>query len=292
MDKALLVYNPFSGDRGIANKLDYILERFQQKDILLQPYRIMEGCGKNISDLLTEGSYKFVISSGGDGTLNFICNIIMKNNLSVPMGIIPAGTCNDFASILNIPTSVEECVDIILKGRTVDVDVGVVDDRIYFLSSCAGGVFVDVSFSTDGELKKNLGALAYYLKALTEMASMKPFRVTIETEEEIFEDDILLFCILNGNQAGGFHNLMDAVYDDGLMDIVIIKDCRKIEPPAIFYKVINNELQNDKNVVTIRTNRCTIKSSKEIVLSIDGEKGPTLPVEVKFINKALKVFAA
>jgi len=95
------------------------------------------------------------------------------------------------------------------------------------------------------------------------MASMKPFRVTIETEEEIFEDDILLFCILNGNQAGGFHNLMDAVYDDGLMDIVIIKDCRKIELPAIFYKVINNELQNDKNVVTIRTNRCTIKSSKE-----------------------------
>jgi len=76
------------------------------------------------------------------------------------------------------------------------------------------------------------------------------------------------------------------------MDIVIIKDCRKIELPAIFYKVINNELQNDKNVVTIRTNRCTIKSSKEIVLSIDGEKGPTLPVEVKFINKALKVFAA
>jgi len=122
----------------------------------------MEGCGKNISDLLTEGSYKFVISSGGDGTLNFICNIIMKNNLSVPMGIIPAGTCNDFASILNIPTSVEECVDIILKGRTVDVDVGVVDDS--FLSSCAGGVFVDVSFSTE----KNLGALAYYLKALTD----------------------------------------------------------------------------------------------------------------------------
>jgi len=83
MDKALLVYNPFSGDRGIANKLDYILERFQQKDILLQPYRIMEGCGKNISTF-DRSSYKFVISSGGDGTLNFICNIIMKNNLSVP----------------------------------------------------------------------------------------------------------------------------------------------------------------------------------------------------------------
>ncbi|HOM01982.1 MAG TPA: YegS/Rv2252/BmrU family lipid kinase [Acetivibrio sp.] len=292
MDKALLVYNPFSGDRGIVQKLDYIIERFQQENILLQPYRIMEGCEKNISSLLTDGSYKFVISSGGDGTLNFICNILMKNNLSMPMGIIPSGTCNDFASILDIPTSVEECVNIILNGRTVDVDVGVVDEKTYFLSSCAGGVFVDVSFSTDGELKKNLGALAYYLKALSEMATMKPFRVTIETEKEVFEDDILLFCILNGKQAGGFHNLMDAVYDDGLMDIVVIKDCRKIELPAIFYKVISNELQNDKNVVTIRTDRCAIKSSKEIILSIDGEKGPTLPVEVRFINKALKVFVA
>ncbi|HHV28834.1 YegS/Rv2252/BmrU family lipid kinase [Acetivibrio mesophilus] len=291
MDKALLVYNPFSGDRGIIQKLDFIIQRFQQEGILLQPYRIMEGCEKNITSLMTDGSFKFVISSGGDGTLNFICNILMENNLSIPMGIIPAGTCNDFASILNIPTSIEECVDIILRGRTVDVDVGVVDKRTYFLSSCAGGVFVDVSFSTDSELKKNLGAFAYYLKALSEMANMKPFKVTIETDKEVFEDDILLFFILNGNQAGGFHNLMDAVYDDGLMDIVIIKDCRKIELAGIFYKVISNELPSDKNVVTIRTDRCTIKSSKEIILSIDGEKGPALPVEVRFVNKALKVFA-
>ncbi|GAE90315.1 YegS/Rv2252/BmrU family lipid kinase [Acetivibrio straminisolvens] len=292
MDKALLVYNPFSGDRGIIQKLDYIIERFQQNDVLIQPFRIMEGCGKNISRLIKEGYFKYVISSGGDGTVNFICNILMENNLSIPMGIIPAGTCNDFASILNIPPSIEECVDIILKGRTSDVDVGVVDNKTYFLSSCAGGVFVDVSFSTDGELKKSLGAFAYYLKALSEMASMKPFRVTIETEKEVFDDDILLFFILNGNQAGGFHNLMDAVYDDGLMDIVIIKDCRKIELAGILYKVISNELQSDKHVVTIRTDRCTIKSSKEIILSIDGEKGPALPVEVRFINKALKVFTA
>lgn len=291
MDKALLVYNPFSGDRGIAQKLDFIVQRFQQEGILLQPYRIMEGCEKNISRVMADSSFKFVISSGGDGTLNFVSNILMKENLSIPMGIIPAGTCNDFASILNIPPSIEECVDIILRGKTVEVDVGVVDDRTYFLSSCAGGVLVDVSFSTNSELKKNLGAFAYYLKALSEMANMKPFKVTIKTEKEVFEDEILLFFILNGGQAGGFANIMNADYADGLMDIVIIKDCRRIELAGIFYNVINNEVLSNKNVVAIRTNRCTIKSSREIVLSIDGEKGQSLPAEISFINKALKVFA-
>lgn len=291
MEKALLVYNPSSGDQAIPQRLDYIINRFQKKNILLQPYRLAKDSGKDITSLLMNDGFRFIISSGGDGTLNFISNIMLKKNLTVPMGIIPAGTCNDFASILNIPSTLEESLDIILGDKLIEVDVGVVNEKIYFLSSCAGGILADVSFNTNIELKKNFGPFAYYLKALSEMANMKPFKLNIETEKQTFEEDTLLFLILNGKQAGGFTNIMnEADYSDGLMDIVLIKNCSHIDLAGIFFNVLSNDALNNKNIVTIRTKKCTIKASRDIALSIDGEKGPSLPADVRFINKALKVF--
>jgi YegS/Rv2252/BmrU family lipid kinase len=280
MDRGLLIYNPFSGDQRIIQKLDYIIERFQNEGILLQPCRIMTNCEQYITALMAQDGWKYIISSGGDGTLNFVSNIMLKNNVNVPLGIIPTGTCNDFASILNLPTNLRECIDVILDGKTVEVDVGLANDELYFLSSCAGGIFVDVSFNTDNELKKSLGAFAYYLRAIGEMANMKPFRVTIQTDKEVLEEDILLFAnIVNS-----------ADYTDGFMDIVLVKNCSHIDLAGIFFSVLSNSGINNKNVIIITTDRCTISGSQDIVLSIDGEKGPCLPVNVSFINKALKVF--
>ena len=248
-------------------------------------------CEDHISALMTEGGFSYVISSGGDGTLNFVSNIMLKNDVDIPLGIIPTGTCNDFASILNLPSDIKECVDIILGGKTIEVDVGLVNEEIYFLSSCAGGIFVDVSFNTNNELKKSFGAFAYYLKAIGEMANIRPFRISIQTDKEVLEEDILLFFILNGKQAGGFANIVDSAdYTDGLMDIVLVKDCSHIDLAGIFFSVLSNSGINNKNVIIITTNSCTINGPQDIVLSIDGEKGPCLPVNIRFINKALKVF--
>ncbi|HPU42068.1 MAG TPA: diacylglycerol kinase family protein, partial [Acetivibrio clariflavus] len=71
----------------------------------------------------------------------------------------PSGTCNDFASMLNISSDLDENIDTILAGKTVKVDVGLINGQDYFLSSCAGGVFVDVSYSTNNDLKKISGLL-------------------------------------------------------------------------------------------------------------------------------------
>ena len=69
---------------------------------------------------------------------------------------------------------------------------------------------------------KTFGPFAYYLKALGEVRSLKSFRMKFETDAEIIEEEILLFFILNGVQAGGFNNLIkDADYSDGLMDAII-----------------------------------------------------------------------
>jgi len=289
--KAILIYNPLSGHRSLPGKLDYIIERFMQKDILVQPYRIFNDEAGKLVSTLQQDEFSFAVISGGDGTISSIVNTMLKNGINLPFGIIPSGTCNDFARSLNIPSDIKRCLDIILAGNFVEMDVGLINGEKYFLNTCAGGNFVDVSFSTSSELKKNFGPLAYYLKALSEVANIKPTRFKITTDDETIEQAFWLFLILNGRHAAGFYNIIEkADISDGLMDIVLIKNCPHIDLATLFFKVLSNDFVNDKNVMWLRTKNCVIEGESEVALTVDGEKGGGLPISVSFINKNIKVF--
>lgn len=291
MKKAIFIYNTKSGDHSISQKIDIIIKKFQENNILVQPYRMVFDDQGMLLEILQQGNYDLAMISGGDGTLNYVVNMILTNNIKLPIGIFPSGTSNDFARCINISTDLYECMDTIIAGNTIDVDAGLINGSHYFLSTCAGGLFVDASFSTHNELKKNFGPFAYYLKALSELKSIKSFKVKIKTDKEEVEEDILLFLILNGKHAAGFYNLIEeADISDGMMDIVLIKNCNHIDLASLFFNVLSNDYLNNKNVMKLTAKTCTIKGNKNINLSVDGEKGGGLPANISFINKSLKVF--
>lgn len=291
MKKGLFIYNAASGDHSVPNKLDTILGRFQEKNILIQPYRLYCGEHENLVSLLKDETFEFAMISGGDGTINSVVNTILKNEIQLPVGILPTGTCNDFARSLNLPNSLDECLSIILNGNIMKIDVGLINGETYFLGTCAGGFFVDVSFNTDSELKKNFGPLAYYLQAIGEVKNKKSFTIKLKTDTDTIKNEVLLFLILNGKNAGGFSNIVkEADISDGIMEIILIKDCNHIDLANMFFKVLSNDLLRNKNVKLIRTKSCTIESNVDIPLSVDGEKGVSLPIKVEFLNKVLSVF--
>ena len=291
LKRSIFIYNPLSGHTSLPGKLDYIIDRFMQREILVQPYRICCYEEDKLLDVLKENEFSSVIISGGDGTINSVINTMLKNDIRLPVGIIPSGTCNDFARSLDIPYDIKRCVDIMLAGNTADIDVGLINDDMFFLNTCAGGMFVDVSFSTSSELKKNFGPLAYYIKALGEVGNIKATRLKIKTESETINQEFFLFLILNGRHAGGFYNVIEkADISDGLMDILLIRNCPPIELAGLLFKVLSNDYISDKNVMWLRTRECTIEGDKEAALSIDGEKGGGLPISVKFMNRILKVY--
>jgi diacylglycerol kinase (ATP) len=291
LEKAFFIYNPLSGNRGVPLKLDYIINRFFQKDILLIPYRISGHNHERLMYILKNEDFSRIIVSGGDGTISSVVNLLLKNHINLPIGIIPSGTCNDLARSLEIPQNLKNCLDVLLKGNIEEIDVGIINEETYFLNTCAGGIFVEASFCTSNELKKNLGSLAYYLKALDEVTNIKPFKLTVQTDSDTINDEFLLFLILNGKHVAGFNNIIKkADLSDGLMDILLIRNCLPVDIAGLFFRVLSNDFLNDKNVIWVKTKSCTITGSSRVALSIDGERGAGLPVSVRFINKAVKVF--
>lgn len=291
MKNALFVYNPVSGGHKIPNELDYILSCFQKNRVLVQPYRLVDGDKDYIIHLLKSNIYDFVIASGGDGTINSIANILLDNNIEMPIGVIPSGTCNDFSKSIGI-NSLQESIDIILGGQILDCDVGYINESQYFLSTFAGGNLVDVSFSTNSDLKKNFGPFAYYLKGLSEVANIKSFDLKVTADDKVIDGKFLLFLIVNGRQAAGFPNLVnDADLTDGYMDIILLKKCSNINLASIFFKVLSKDSVNDKNVIMLKAKKCEITSKSEIAITIDGEKSELFPAKIEFKNRVLKVFA-
>ncbi len=258
---------------------------------MLQPFRLLFDKKFKLSDVLVNNSYDFIVVSGGDGTLNFVVNIMQNNNVNIPIGILPAGTSNDFSRCLSLPGSLNDCLDIIIEGKTVKIDAGQINDERYFLTTCAGGLFVDVSFNTQTDLKRNFGTFAYYLQALTEMASIKSFKVKVKTDEKTLIEDILLFVVLNGKHAAGFNNLSkEADMSDGLMDVVLIKNCNQIDLVGLFFKVLNSGTFEDKNMIKLQTKECDIEFKQKINISIDGEEGMLMPLNIKFKKELLEFF--
>jgi diacylglycerol kinase (ATP) len=291
MKKVLLVYNPLSGNRSVPRKLDYMVKRFMEKELLAIPFRMEEDNVARLKEAILQDEYSFVVVSGGDGTVNAIASILLSSGVDIPMGIIPAGTCNDFARCLNLPYDVKRCMDIILAGNIAQIDAGLINNEKYCLNTCAGGNFVDVSYSTNSEFKKNFGPLAYYLTALGEFTNLKPVNLKLTTDDEVVEGEFLLFLILNGKHAAGLSNLIgEADLSDGYMDIVLIKNCQHIEMAALAFKILNNDFVNDKNVKWLRTSKCTIEGDTDFNLSVDGEEWKGLPITIEFIKQVLKVF--
>lgn len=293
MRKGLFIYNPRSGSRNVNRRLDEILAHAQKRGLFLLPVRMGtdQESDAMLYTMLMLPWVEFVIAAGGDGTLGSIAKLILENRPNLPMGIIPSGTCNDFAESLRLPQDELDCIDVVVDHRTIQLDVGQVNEDKIFLSTCAAGMFVNVSFNTNSELKQNLGPLAYYFQALGEFAHIRSFPMRIETENETIEDNVFLFLILNGPQGAGFPNLYSkARMHDGLMDMILIRECPKLEMALLFFELLNRENSEGKWIRHIQARQFKISSPVAVHTTLDGEEGLPLPFNIKVFQEALTVF--
>lgn len=294
MKKFILVYNPVSGDALFKYKIDDIIEVFQKSNCIIIPYRTSESneekfvklC-KSIEDICG------IIIAGGDGTLNEFINIMLSENIDVPIGILPSGTSNDFASFLGINKSIDNYLDTIIAGSVRNIDVGQIYNR-YFINVASAGVLTSVAHRVDKALKNTLGKMAYYIRGLGEIPNVQPLTAKFIVDDQLIEESIYLFLISNSATVGSLPNAMpDAKIDDGLLDLLIVKQCSLPEFTSLVISLLaGRDIRKNRYVLHFQGKKIEVDIKEEVETDLDGELGPNLPFVVKVLNEKLKVFHA
>lgn len=297
MKLVLLIYNPKAGNTTFKNELDEFLEVFNKIGYDVRICRTMSK--ESINSYIQNNdmtAFDFVFIAGGDGTVNEVINSLQNENIDIPIGIIPAGTANDFARYLNIPFQYDKCFDVLSQMKVEEVDLGKVNDK-YFINICCGGLFTNVSQNIDVELKNTLGKMAYYIKGAEQLPTFKPIKLKITTDDETYDDEFILFMVLNTTGAGGFDKLStNANISDGLFEFIGVRSIKKVtDVTRLLMNLIIGEHLDDKNILYLKKDNFRIECIEDNHLveesDIDGESGPQLPLEIKVINKGLKVIS-
>jgi YegS/Rv2252/BmrU family lipid kinase len=291
MSKALLIYNPVSGRGRTLTYLDHLIDYFESKNIGIIPLQTPYS-EETLFSLLEGSKYIFVV--GGDGTLNMVLNSIIKYQPRPPLGIVPTGTANNFASNLGLRPLNSGIKDMNLNGSFF-IDVGKVDSY-HFITAALGGHLIARWHGVDQKLKNNLGMLAYYLegilKGITEMPKLLK---TIEIEvvsagKHILHGEVFLFLIFNGKDAANFSCLAPhASLTDGVLDCIFFRKCSPGDFLNLLFKVMTGNHIQDNNVLYLQAENLRINGPSGVMTDLDGEKGPPFPWEVNVLPRRLEV---
>lgn len=291
MKRARLIYNPTSGREILKRNLPEILEKLEVAGYETSCHATTgAGDATNAAMLAVERQYDVVIAAGGDGTIHEVVNGLAEQEYRPKLGIIPAGTTNDFARALHIPRDVGSAVDIITRGELIPVDIGRINDR-YFINIAGGGRITELTYEVPSKLKTMLGQLAYYLKGMEMLPFINASDLRIEYDGKLFEGEAMMFLIGLTNSIGGFERLApDASINDGLFSLLILKKVNLAEFVRIATLAIRGEHVNDPNVIYTQANRIKVYSEEKVQLNLDGEFGGLLPAEFANLYRHLEVF--
>lgn len=214
-----------------------------------------------------------VVSCGGDGVLNEVVNGIMRcQNNDCAIGILPFGTANDFATQFDImPTNLEQALRWLVELDPVALDVGQVNDR-YFINVASGGFGAEISTETPRYLKDLMGGLAYTVTGVTKAFDGQVRMGRFNSHELKWEGALLLFCVSNGRQSGGGHQVAPkAKLNDGLLDIFLLTDPGLVGLPNLLDELLITGESANGIMRSWRTNHLLVETPVEIQVNVDGE---------------------
>lgn len=292
MKKMLFVINPLAGMRKAAKVLPEILSVFNRADFDVRIY-VTAGHMDAIQAVARMApGMDLVVCSGGDGTFNETVTGLMQAGLDIPIGYIPSGSTNDFATTLGIPVDCIAAAKMIVEGVPVAYDTGKFGSR-YFSYVASFGAFTKASYSTPQSVKNLLGHIAYLLEGMQELSQIRKLHVKLTLDEgEVLEDDYLFGAICNSTSVGGIMTLDPNQVDltDGKFEVLLVRAPRTLqEIPECLLSV--QKQQYNSTMMTFRNaSRILVETDPEMPWTLDGEKedGHDL-VEIQNLHKAIRI---
>jgi len=258
------------GARAEFPGLRHLVEWVRAKGHIVRPRVTWErGDGAMFAREATQAGADTIVACGGDGTVNEVLNGI--EGTKVALGIIPAGTANDFARQVGIPDDPSAAMDVVLRRKPVIIDTADLNGR-RFLNVSSGGVGAEATAETPPDAKASLGPVAYFISGLRKLAALEPQHALFEAPGLRLEDDFLLFAVGNARATGGGTLVTPrASVRDGLLDACIVSAMPRKEFAKLVLRVKRGEHLESEGVRYLQVPWFRITSAKPMTVNVDGE---------------------
>lgn len=291
-----IIYNPTSGREAMKNNLVDILNILERAGYETSAYATTPepNSAKNEAERAAKSGFNLIVAAGGDGTINEVVNGIAPLKHRPKLGIIPAGTTNDYARALKIPREDPiGAAKVIAKGQTIKMDIGEAGKN-WFVNIAAGGLLTELTYGVPSQVKSLFGYLAYLVKGAELLPQIKPIKMHLEYDGGTYDGKASMFFLALTNSVGGFEQIVpDASLDDGKFTLIVVKTSNLIEILQLITMVLNGGKHvNDPRILYVKTSKLIAKPVDEkMMINVDGEYGGDAPMTFKNHRQHLEIFA-
>ena len=291
MKKLFFVMNPYAGMRKANKYLPELVALFNRADYEVITY-MTAGPGDAARAVAQKApDMDLIVCVGGDGTFNETVNGVLSSGADVPLGYIPAGSTNDFASSLKLSANVLQAAKDIIEGTPVSYDIGKFDGR-YFSYVASFGAFTRASYATPQNVKNALGHTAYILEGIQELSQLGKEHVRFELEDQVVEDDFLFGAISNSTSVGGILTLDPKQVDmrDGKFELLLVRSPRDLAEVSECIRALQTQKYNCAMITFLSTSHLKVTARADMPWTLDGEREDgRQTIEVENLHSAIRL---
>ncbi|MBS1775632.1 MAG: diacylglycerol kinase family lipid kinase [Bacteroidetes bacterium] len=208
-----------------------------------------------------------VVAVGGDGSVNDVAKGLINTDTS--LGILPMGSGNGLARSLSIPTQLKGAIEVLNKGRTTQIDVGMANEHL-FLSNA--GVGFDALICQAFTQSKKRGFFSYCRIILNEVFRYKLHEWSLVADGKTFSKIAFMITVANGNQLGyNFKIAPNASWTDGLLDVVLIKKFPILLTADIAIRAVTGKILSSRYVEHLRVKSIQVSHPELTLMQTDGD---------------------
>ncbi len=298
--KAHIVLNPYAG-RWKGAKLYHKIMKYAKLLRYLDKFQLTTAPGEAIK-IARETSAELVVAAGGDGTVNEVVNGILQSGSEKLLGVIPIGSGNDFARMLNLkPFKIKLALESIKKRKVVTSDAGLIqfltaDGKLgerFFINGV--GIGFDATTADESRKIKHLRGIPLYLLALLKtLSKYESPEMEVYIDGKLVKDRIFLVAIGNGASAGGgFLLTPHAKIDDALLDVCVVNDLSILRILQVLPTVLKGKHIHYPEVRMFKAREIEIRSNSNLTMHADGEiLGTSLRwIKISIIPSAVEVIS-
>ena len=282
MKSAVFLYNTQSGKCKIERCTEAVCTVFRAYGYDIKP-QLIDFCANPFDG---NEQIDLMVVAGGDGTVNYVVNAMKNKGLDIPLGVIPAGTANDFAGALGMSHQPLEAARQIASGAVDRVDCGCVNG-LYFVNIFSFGIFTTTSQRTPDQRKHKIGKLAYLIEGVKELRAMHAVPLKVVADGQAFDFNSLMVLVFNGETAGGFRLARRSSIKDGLFDCIMLEKKNFLRSTLAMGRYLLRG--NPKIVRHLQVRSLDIVSTVNEPTDVDGQKGAEFPLHIECIAGGLRI---